>query len=110
MKPINGILSKMKARCDAATPEPWQNPVNSPSITQGSTLVLLNLQTCFDGKTLRFNKSDAEFISHARTDLPRALKAIEELVGLLFKWTDTDENESVNTDLERILAILEGKE
>lgn len=33
---------------------------------------------------------------------------LEETIGILFKYAHIEDNESVNTDLNRVLAILQG--
>lgn len=48
-------LAEMQARCDAATPGPWES----------FHRMIVNESHC--------HKSDGEFIAHARTDIPRLL-------------------------------------
>ena len=71
-------LEAIKRRCDAATAGPWR-------VEHGINVI------CADGKTAtgatgtdaeywhNRDKSNAEFIAHARTDIPNLIEEIEKL-------------------------------
>ena len=82
-------IAAAKKRCEAATPEPWEvweyeehfEPYNR------AVSVVMEWQEV-EGKPKGYSKidstvltqADAEFIAHARSDLPAALEALEEAV------------------------------
>lgn len=59
--PTDEELTEMQARCDAATPGPW-NSFNR---------LIVDEYLCY--------KSDGKFIDHARTDLPRLIAEVNRL-------------------------------
>ena len=76
-----------KKRCEAATPEPWEiewesDPDHDPPRRAESVGPVVADHDHWSGWTV-CNEADAEFIAHARTDLPAALEALEEAQGKL---------------------------
>ena len=68
-------LDAIEARAEAATPGPWMEPRNGLGL--GWTIFPKNskgwsIATCDSG-------TDADFIAHARTDIPNLLAALDEL-------------------------------
>ena len=69
---IDSILSEMQARCDAATPGPW--PVESEALADHIGIWLNGSRW---GKIVdEIHIGNSEAIAHARTDLPRCIKAL----------------------------------
>ena len=76
-----------RARCDAATPGPWESPwsdqeddpEDDPRAFLGPDGAIIIEVGWHDGALLLVLEADAEFIAHARTDLPAALDEIERL-------------------------------
>lgn len=68
-------LQEIKARADAATPGPWELYDNAGGVEVN------------DGNGTYFsvgNDADAEFIVHARTDIPTLVAEVERLKKALF--------------------------
>lgn len=84
-------LNAIEARCEAATPGPWKQSdcgydvcsKNIPSACDNSSR--MTIARCMEGDSRPYTTAykgackDAEFIAHARTDLPRLLAAYREL-------------------------------
>jgi hypothetical protein len=73
-------LEAIKARCEAATPGPWDNaieivPEGYALRAQGDPGASL-LSVDQDGMGIFDRKEDATFTAHARTDLPRLIAAL----------------------------------
>lgn len=73
MMPID--LKQMKARCDAATAGPWRRSL--VSVLAYKQHVICNLSSTM-GK-YELEESNAEFIAHARMDVPNLIRENEEL-------------------------------
>lgn len=78
-------LNEIKARADRATPGPWtlDEDYRDKEITGGVENTYLDSRTgkrrlayIWDTDT-KAGKNDAEFIAHARTDIPALLQVIE---------------------------------
>lgn len=75
---------EIKARCDAATPGPWRH-VKTPEFHSKNCIENCSSDSVVDcwwdrnGEEggLAIDAEDAEFIVHARTDVPLLLKALE---------------------------------
>ena len=72
-------LEEIKARCDAASPPPWGAKYEKPC--------------------------DQDFISHARTDIPRLVKALEHLLRDIPLFIEKD---CLNIMRKRVEEILRG--
>ena len=83
-------LQEIKARCDAATPEPWA--LGEFMIHRGEELI------CHIDN---YKKSDMVFTCHARTDIPSLIAEVERLQGELTKAdAQIDELEMEKQDAE----------
>jgi hypothetical protein len=69
-------LAAVKARCDAATPGPWQSEYDNCG--NGGFSEWWNV-----GSGLMNEEADAAFIAHAREDVPALLAEIGRLKSLL---------------------------
>lgn len=72
-------LKAIKARCEAATPGPWQTTVfygvSSPK-SKGYSVDTDKYVGVVEEVSL---KKDAEFIAHAREDVPKLVAEVEQL-------------------------------
>lgn len=64
-------------RCEEATPGPWKRPFDDGAITADGDTSLLGLDS--SDMAIVWSKADAEFIAHARTDLPNALAMLDRI-------------------------------
>lgn len=94
-------LEEMRARADAASPGPWAAKHEEHDLVGAheswvefargrSRSIFLNLRRFFDGcpvpgatEHLEQASRDAEFIAHAREDVPRLLDEVERLRALV---------------------------
>lgn len=84
-------LAECRARCEAATPGPWQDDGEadfwSPEDGYATSWVRTGLTFWSDppttGAECAATQADAAFMAHARTDLPKALDIIEALAEQL---------------------------
>lgn len=65
-------LAEIRARAEAATPGPW-------GAVKWSALWEIRTPAVEPGVAFELDHADAEFVSHARTDIPALLDYIEEL-------------------------------
>lgn len=75
-------LEAIKRRCEAATPGPWEvngSPHDRHMATVGRHYITTPNR---EGRSSR-NEAIAEFIAHAREDLPALLEAVERLLSML---------------------------
>lgn len=72
---IQNILSEIDAREKAATPGPWGTDKYSTYDELHVTGVKSVIHGCIGPPTFLFD-TDAEFIAHARTDIPRLKKTL----------------------------------
>ncbi len=80
-------IQAAKARCKAASPGPWVKAAGGH----------IHSRAWGQGWVARANGNDAEFIAHARTDLPAVLEALEEAQGIIeavkkeaHNWDDSE--------------------
>lgn len=66
-------LQEIKERCEKATPGPWGLD------TWKNNLMVIATANCKIVVASRMQIRDAEFIAHAREDIPKLLREIEEL-------------------------------
>jgi hypothetical protein len=79
-------LAAAKARCERATPGPWhqhERATTSVQDVQGRDVLHWQSSIPEDASWERANRN-AAFIAHARTDLPRALAALEAALPALW--------------------------
>ena len=91
-------LDKIEARANAATEGPWE--VNGPdrpwaTISHGSDSILHAYEQhhpycegceCGDSRSeVALSEEDADFIAHARTDVPALVEALRAVLNLHFK-------------------------
>jgi hypothetical protein len=75
-------LAAIKARCEAATPGPWEvngSPHDRRIAEVGRHVIT---KPGRDGRSAR-NETVADFIAHAREDVPALLEAVERLLSML---------------------------
>lgn len=75
-------LEAIKARCEAATPGPWLENVSivhvdAPDETPSRDAIVAD--THWDGKAFERVRGDAEFIAHARQDVPALVAEVERM-------------------------------
>lgn len=81
-------LSEMRARAEAATRGPWQidhptsRQIVAPEVQTSRVHLLREVVLYDDGPSC---DQDAEFIAHARTDLPLLAKVVEDVLALCDK-------------------------
>lgn len=111
-------LDEMQARCDAATPGPWKlKPVDDHKRiifgpngnSWGTDVGEIDSDDADYDEAMR----TAEFVSHARTDMPRLIAALrvamEALDGIESGANSFPPHRSAREALARVAAILEGK-
>jgi hypothetical protein len=90
-------MDDAKARCEAATAGPWVRDsdwwvlreedrgkdVNAFDEDNDPPQVVPVVGMWIEDRELRVTREDADFIAHARTDLPRALALIDEMAACL---------------------------
>jgi len=75
-------LDAIRVRADGATGEPWRHGDWTDHL--GTRRVISGGHGCYEVERLSImTDADAEFIAHARTDVPALLAEIERLYGLL---------------------------
>lgn len=87
--PASLDLEGIKARRDAATPGPWESQKNSCNFgiysqtAKGGDFRRLNVANvnCYTDAQRTRAASNADFIAHARTDIPLLLTEVERLRG-----------------------------
>ncbi len=75
---MNLDLDAIRQRAEAASPGPWAvNPVNGYQVklNNGTGFLVAHTHRLTDNKDLR----DAEFIAHAREDIPALVAEVERL-------------------------------
>lgn len=77
-------LSEIKARCDVATPGPWEF---SESAAEMWTSTGRSIIESTEGYGLAIKRADADFIAHAREDIPYLLAEIKRLERALVEAT-----------------------
>ena len=128
---MNKVLDAIQARADAASTGPWAidnddfdgaSVYMDDGITWGRAYVCTDLQQGDDG-----GQYDAEFIAHAREDVPKLVAALRAVESLATEWHkdyseidsrwDTDDNRYIRRDgrddaaheiTEAISSVLNG--
>lgn len=105
-------LAEIKAREQSATPGPWSVDTNEPFSRQING-VFADEQEKYvfyhdpDGEDT-VSRKDADFIGHARTDIPALIAEVERLNGMVTRaqegWYDADEQ---NATLKKALELAE---
>jgi len=77
-------IGDIKKRCEAATPGPWasdEDPMNDVSVWAGEKVIICNVGPSFVPvcPTQLSEMANAEFIAHAREDIPALLAEIARL-------------------------------
>jgi len=114
-------LEAIEARANAATPGPWTNRADHGEGDQWCAWVDRDgnagpIEICGD-----VTEADAEFIAHAREDVPRLIAShrekdaeiaqLRDLERAVRSWTKADANTAEESDaLDNVLAALEGLE
>lgn len=65
-------LDEMEARCNAATPAPWQSFIEGRDHLSGSNFIRTGGRddSCPDIELIGATHADQDFIAHARQDIP----------------------------------------
>jgi hypothetical protein len=74
-------IEEIKARAAAATPGPWKSKINGNTV-RSYGIISQTRKICSAISTLT---ADAEFIAHARTDIPDLIAEVERLQSLCQK-------------------------
>lgn len=87
MSDQTAILAEIKARADAATEGPWESGKYAPVRRAGDyyEVVWLDVDTSAPGPAsygVGIGEFDAEFICHAREDVPRLVAAVEAVLAI----------------------------
>jgi len=120
-------LAEIKARSEAATPGPWRHgeadgtgkvaePFHGGSITAGATCCIVFGHTIHGAPFGVLEEVDAEFIAHARADVPALVAEIERLRGALLdiaEYWNGDHNEmamgnACEFSRDHALSVLDG--
>ncbi|RKZ53977.1 MAG: hypothetical protein DRR16_12745 [Candidatus Parabeggiatoa sp. nov. 3] len=93
-------LKQIKYRCEIATPGPWISYIEGRDHTSGSSFIMTG-EGESRGEDIELSgatASDQDFIAHARQDIPRLLKEIEHLYGIISRLTQASiaEHDTVN--------------
>lgn len=76
-------LSEIRARCEAATPGPWEAKTNRHPQCNGEPWGWISGATGRITWSGNLGKTNAAFIAHAREDIPYLLAEVERLQGKL---------------------------
>ncbi len=96
-------IEGIKERCEKATPEPWENNLHH----WGDTVVEWDLahgRLRLEGDGGPGFDDDAEFIAHARSDIPALISYIEELERELYDDSQDEEAQEESDYYEGLLG------
>lgn len=125
MKELNEILAEMKERCEAATPGPWKRVTGDYVGFVGEQFfAVTDTSPDEDGDlksicaSQRVKLENADFIAHARSDLPKLLACLEKALEQRDWWlgeacerhVENDVNKFIEQDNARIAEILQAVE
>jgi len=82
-------LKQIRARCEKATPGPWISYIEGRDHTSGSSFIMTGFGES-RGEDIELSGATAaelDFIAQARQDIPRLLKEIERLSGIISRLT-----------------------
>ena len=104
MKPLNQLLDEIEQRADKATSGPWgMDELESYDGDSVACWIIGNIQIeTGDDWWISVEpdyKGDAQFIAHARTDVPRLVKALRRCMGAMVRYQD----DILESDLEQIM-------
>ena len=108
---INQWIAEASGRCEAATKGPWTHIEDAPMFVGSAEMVRtpeddINIGRVYSGYNQNLQpRYDATFIAHARTDLPKALEAVEVMAGYL---ASQSHDKRARRILERVREILTG--
>jgi len=93
------MFDEIIARAEAATPGPW---INRPEKS-------FNVQSCDKNIASCFRTENADFIAHAREDIPALLTGVDRLTAEL-QTVKAERDGAVEciSELERYLKVLDG--
>lgn len=112
---VNGRLNiqAARARCEAATPKPWavtdRNAAGDRYVGPVDEYVAIVVRSAVNDLPTEAN---ADFIAHARSDLPAALEALEEAQGKLLAVKGrlleiVEECEEIGEDPSYLFSMIE---
>lgn len=81
---MTDYLDEIQARADAATGGPWEHVGSYGRIVSG------HVQVCRAYGDDGTATPDAEFIAHARTDVPRLVAALRAVEAVFARWEGFD--------------------
>lgn len=81
-------LKAIKARCEAATPGPWDVAIGNFSDDVSVVYVGSPGLKGSDQKRYNLSEDDQKFIAHARADVPTLVAEVERLRAALMKESD----------------------
>jgi len=82
-------LKEIRVRCEKAAPGPWISYIEGRDHTSGSSFIMTGFGES-RGEDIELSgatASDQDFIAQARQDIPRLLKEIERLYGIISRLT-----------------------
>lgn len=81
-------LEAIKARCEAATPGPWNVAIGNFSDDVSVVYVGSPGPKGSDQERYNLSKDDQKFVAHARADVPALVAEVEKLYAALMKESD----------------------
>jgi len=127
MTTLETLLGEIEKRVEAATHGPWSSKLIEsvenwyqvgkesfgPIKDQQNFREVCSFETWSNpnGQIAQTSKADAEFIAHAREDLPRLLKAVRLVREQRDMWIVLDGHSEIKDECDAAVArVLEGKE
>ena len=98
-------LDEIKARVEAVTPGPWEVIEDEQTVRTEDGEIMFDRSG--DGWTdwNRCGRDDAEFIAHARTDVPKLIAALEAVEAALAGLDEVFNDNSADDQAIRAIAI-----
>jgi hypothetical protein len=115
--PAPGITPEERAtiqeRCEKATPPPWVQQIDDYGVIRthprgGTGTIICDVE----GQTEIEAEANAEFIAHARADVPRLLREVERQATVIHEWEESDAAKGVlgPAFVEQIKALNSDRE
>jgi hypothetical protein len=96
------MIDEIQKRVDAATPGPWESRVNGNTV-RSYGIISPTRKICSSISTLT---ADAEFIAHARTDIPFLLSEVKRLESELCTQTEMADRAEKRAEADERAGIL----
>ncbi|MBS4195388.1 hypothetical protein [Lederbergia citri] len=100
-------IETIRKRAEAATEGPWfhtnYHVATKPEVHGGYPPNSASICETCDGEYIEnYNKADAEFIAHARTDIPKLLAEIERLRSIIKDIRECSDIETAVSELTKV--------